>query len=170
MKCQKCQEREANTHYTQITNGKKQEFYLCDKCAAESPEVAKMQNSFVNPFDMSLENFLSGIFGGSSPSRGIAGGAAACPVCGMTFREFSKGGKMGCSTCYETFRDSMMAPLKQIHGSTEHTGKIPSRMGGKIKTDRQIKDLELKLSQAVLEQNFEEAARLRDEIKALKSE
>ena len=169
MKCQKCNEREANTHYTQIVNGKKEEYYLCDKCAAESPEIAKMQNSFASPFDMGFESFLTGIFGEAVPGRSISG-PAACPQCGMSLRDFTSGGKLGCSACYETFRDSLNAPLKQIHGSVRHSGKIPSRIGGKLKTDRKIKDLEVKLSQAVLEQRFEEAAKLRDEIKALKTE
>ena len=169
MKCQKCHEREANTHYTQIINGQKQEYYLCDQCAAESPEIQKMQMNFVNPFDMSLEHFLSGIFGNTMPGKSL-GGTVTCPHCGMTFRDFTEGGKIGCSDCYEAFRDNLRAPLKQIHGSVEHNGKVPSRLGAGRRSERKIKKLEAELGQAVMEQNFERAAELRDQIKELKGE
>lgn len=168
MKCQKCNKNEANTHYTQIINGKKTEYFLCSECAAKSEEIGSFNLNFDNEFD----NFLSGFFGGSSlPKQEFIGSApTVCDCCKMTFNEFLKGGRLGCSECYDTFASRLLKPLKQIHGSHQHTGKVPERMGGELKKTRKIEKLENELSQAVSEQNFEKAAELRDKIRDLRKE
>ena len=91
-----------------------------------------------------------------------------CPVCGMPFDDFLRKGRLGCGECYSAFRGRLERPLKQIHGTCEHVGKVPSRMGGTLKRDRQIAHLESELNAAVLKQEFEKAAELRDRIKELK--
>ena len=75
---------------------------------------------------------------------------------------------MGCGECYSVFGNRLERPLKQIHGTCEHVGKIPSRMGGTLKKERQLAGLESELNAAVLKQEFEKAAELRDKIKELK--
>ncbi len=160
MKCQRCNEREANTHIQKIVNGKKTEYYLCDKCAAESGEF---NFSFGNDFD----DFFGGFFGNTAkmfapPAEKI------CGNCGLTLSQFLNSGKLGCSSCYENFSTALDKPLRQIHGAATHTGKIPRRGGAKISTEAKIKHLESKLSTAVANQEFEKAAKLRDEIKELK--
>lgn len=166
MKCQKCNKNEATAHYTQIINGKKTEYFLCAECAGSSQELESFNLSFENEFD----NFLSGFFGGSyMPQQQVLSSApGVCSNCKMTFDEFLKGGRLGCSECYETFASRLLKPLKQIHGSHQHTGKVPERMGGELKKTRKIQKLEAELNQAVSEQNFEKAAELRDKIKAMR--
>lgn len=88
----------------------------------------------------------------------------------MRYNEFVETGKLGCSECYDAFRGRLIRPLKQIHGACEHIGKVPVREGGQIKNDRKIKKLETELNAAVMKQEFEKAAKLRDEIKQLKGE
>lgn len=173
MKCQKCNKNEATTHYTQIINGNKTECFLCSECAAE--------NGVLNNFSMSLggldsfddfDNFFSGFL--SNPytkSAGIKNAADdACDFCHMTFNEFLNGGKLGCSKCYESFSSRLLNPLKQIHGATRHTGKVPERTGGMLKKTRKIEKLESELKEAVNTQNFEKAAQLRDTINELKGQ
>ncbi len=167
MKCQRCQKREATSHMTEIINGKKQELHLCSECAAQSPEFQEMKAGM----DFGIGDFLGGIFGGSKLKT--LGGEAApksgvCPVCGMPFDDFLRKGRLGCGECYSAFRGRLERPLKQIHGTCEHVGKVPSRMGGTLKRDRQIAHLESELNAAVLKQEFEKAAELRDRIKELK--
>lgn len=165
MKCQKCHEREATSHMTEIINGKKQELHLCSECAAESPEFQNMKMGM----DFGIGDFLGGIFGGTK-SKSIGGGTVtdACPLCGMLFDDFLKNGRLGCGECYSVFGNRLERPLKQIHGTCEHVGKIPSRMGGTLKKERQLAGLESELNAAVLKQEFEKAAELRDKIKELK--
>lgn len=160
MKCQKCNQREANTHIQKIINGNKSEYYLCKEC---SLEMGEFPFSFKNETD----DFFSGFFGSyakqiSSPTENI------CPTCKTTLSEFLKKGKMGCSHCYESFAESLKKPLQQIHGAAAHTGKIPKRSGKSISLEVQVKHLQKELETAVSNQEFERAASLRDEIRTLK--
>ncbi len=162
MKCQKCNQREANTHIQKIVNGKKTEYYLCDKCANEFGEL---KLSFENDFD----DFFGGFF---SPPIGLSQKptSAVCSTCRTTLSEFINSGRLGCSNCYDAFSDSLIRPLQRIHGDTTHKGKIPKRSGEKISTQAKIKKLQAELDTAVLNQEFEKAAILRDKIKELSKE
>ena len=164
MKCQKCNLRDATTHVTQVINGNKTEMYLCRECAEENQDFF----SFKSGFDTEFDNLFSGFWGGQ-PKISSAAPSAKCDLCGMTQAQFIKTGKPGCSNCYTVFQDLLLRPLKQIHGSTRHTGKIPARAGKSIKTADRIEQLQTKLNRAVMEQNFEEAAKLRDKINELKA-
>lgn len=93
-----------------------------------------------------------------------------CPVCGRTYAEFSRSGKFGCGECYKTFRASASEVLKQIHSTTKHTGKIPSKSGETIKRQRRYEELKSQLEQAVKREDYELAAKLHKEIKAIESE
>ena len=169
MKCQRCNEREANTHITKIINGVKTELYLCPQCAGEGGGIS----DFSIGFDKEFEDFFSGIFGGSKLNQANtlkSNIKNTCPQCGISIDEVLKQGKLGCSRCYSSFADYLIRPLKQIHGATGHTGKIPSRCGGAIKLRTQIESLQKELNGAVMEQNFEKAAELRDKINELKSQ
>lgn len=164
MKCQKCNLNDATTHITQIINGNKTEMYLCRECAEDNQDFF----SFKSGFDTEFDNLFSGFWGGQ-PKISSAAPLKKCNLCGMTQGQFIKSGKPGCSNCYTIFQDLLLRPLKQIHGSTRHTGKIPARSGKSIKTADQIEQLQTKLNRAVMEQNFEEAAKLRDRINELKA-
>ena len=160
MRCQKCNQREANTHIQKIINGKKTEYHLCEKCASE---MGDFSFSFGGDFD----NFFGNFFNTSSknlklPIKNV------CEECGMTLLEFSNKGLLGCSKCYDNFKESLKKPLRQIHGSVSHTGKIPKKNMEKISAEQKIQKLQSELNTAVLNQEFEKAAVLRDEINELK--
>ncbi len=165
MKCQKCGKNEANNHFTRVINGKKEELHLCSSCAKEEfPTFSPFGNEIID-----AGSFLSGLFGGA-PTGIKASNAEVCPSCGITFAEICEKGKIGCADCYNAFRPSLLRSVKQIHGTTAHTGKIPQRAGSEISKSRRIEKLETELSNAVMKQEFEQAAKLRDEIKELKGE
>lgn len=168
MKCQKCNKNEANTHITKIVNGIKTEQYLCEKCAAENQDFTM----FGSDFDKEFENFFSGFFGMPQAGTGIAAqkNARVCPTCGSTLSDISNRGKLGCSECYRTFTDYLLGPLKQIHGSNSHAGKIPLRGGRKLRKESELDRLSAELNRAVMEQNFEQAAVLRDKINSLREQ
>ena len=148
MKCQKCQVREATSHITEVINGKKQELHLCSQCAAESPEFQAMKQNV----DFGIGDFLGGIFGSKPKTLNGEGTprSSACPDCGMPFEEFLQKGRLGCGTCYSVFRNRLERPLRQIHGTCDHLGKIPSRIGGTLKAERQVSQLEAELNAAVM--------------------
>ncbi len=162
MKCQKCNENQATTHIQRIVNGKKTEYYLCGKCAKDLG-INEFSFSFGNDFD----DIFYGLFGNSSKVVS-APTDKVCPNCHLTLSEFFKKGRLGCSFCYESFKDSLKRPLEQIHGKTEHIGKIPKSKGAKISAETKIRHLQSELDTAVLNQEFEKAAQLRDRINELK--
>ncbi len=169
MKCQKCQSREATNHITEVINGQKMELHLCSECAAESEEFQDMKAGF----DFGIGDFLGGIFGGKQKSLvGDAGTkqSMVCPGCGMPFESFLRKGRLGCGECYSVFRSRLERPLRQIHGTCDHVGKIPSRMGGELQRTRKIAKLESELNSAIAKQEFERAAELRDQIKELQGQ
>lgn len=126
MLCQNCQKRPANVHFTQVTNSKKTELYLCDQCARE-----KGQTGLGSPINIS--DLLSGLMNFGSGGTHAAKEAAEeyCEICGMSFEDFRKTGKMGCSNCYRIFGDRLKPIMKRLHGNTEHTGKVPDRYAGR---------------------------------------
>ena len=49
----------------------------------------------------------------------------------MSYRDFARAGRLGCSRCYETFEDRL-DPLQRIHGSGEaYMGKAPFAQSGR---------------------------------------
>ncbi len=170
MKCQKCQKREATTHIKNVINGEVEEYYLCSECAQNDPRTAEIKQSM----DFGIGGFLSGIFGGMPKTEqqtldGAERQEDVCPTCGLSFNTFLRKGKLGCSECYETFKTRLNRPLRRIHGTAEHVGKVPGGIGGQVSLERQIGKLEAELNAAVLKQDFEHAAEIRDKIKELKA-
>lgn len=165
MKCQKCGVKEATTHVKRTVNGNSAEYHLCSECAGEMG----YENIF-SGMSFNLNNFFGSFLGeGTKPAHGAVS-QRHCSLCGSSFEDIAESGKVGCAECYTTFYDRLLPSLQRIHGRTEHSGKIPASAGPKAKKIKQLEELKGKMSAAVNEQNFEEAARLRDEIKKLEEE
>ena len=90
-----------------------------------------------------------------------------CGGCGLTVDEFNKTGMLGCVKCYETFGDSIQTMLKRIHGNVKHHGKIPKKLFGKINEARTLQDLKGSLQQCIFNEDYEQAAQLRNQIRAM---
>jgi protein arginine kinase activator len=88
-----------------------------------------------------------------------------CPNCGLTYQNFRKIGRLGCSECYEAFKKELSPLLKRIHGADRHIGKVSLKGGKTIKDTRTLRDLKVQLEKAIQTEEFEEAAKLRDKIK-----
>ena len=163
MICEKCLKRQATVHMQQIINGQKTEKHLCQECAGQLDS------------SLSFEQFLHGlldVFGGmqENVSRQKTEVKYRCPVCGLAYEDFKRIGKLGCAECYQTFRREMDPIFKNIQGSNRHEGKYPHRAGAGLLNRRKIDKLRLELSKAVEEEQFEDAARLRDQIRALEAD
>jgi protein arginine kinase activator len=89
----------------------------------------------------------------------------------MTFPQFVKIGRFGCSHCYDTFKDQLKPVLKRLHsGNWTHNGKIPKRSGGGIHLRKRMEDLKSELRTSIIQEEFEKAAIIRDEIRSLEKE
>ncbi len=166
MKCQKCGINEATTHIKQIINGHKSEVWLCHKCAGEENALS----AFKQTNDYDFENFFSNLWGTSAPALKQTPNESICKTCGTTLRDIQSSGKLGCSDCYSVFERILQRPLKEIHGSCTHTGKLPKSSAKGMHLNHEIDKLKDELSRAVLDQNFEKAAELRDKIKELEQQ
>jgi protein arginine kinase activator len=92
-----------------------------------------------------------------------------CASCGMTYSEFNRTGKFGCPDCYESFKEEITPLMRRIHGHSKHAGKVPNRGSGVFRTVTQIKRLRQHLQKLVREEQYEQAAQVRDEIRALQA-
>ena len=157
MLCCICKEKEATVHLTQIVNDKMQKVDLCENCAK--------QKGVDDPAGCSLADVLFGL-GASAEIEQAAGGASLkCPRCGFTQADFKKAGRLGCAECYTTFAEGLESLLKSMHKGTRHVGKVPLALQQSRDAAERLKTLRKKLDKAVVDEDFELAARLRDEIK-----
>jgi len=160
MLCQICGKNDATVEFTEIINEEVKQLQLCDACAKK--KGVEMEQHF------SIADFLASISdaGSADPDAAADGGAPLrCKKCGMTFGEFQKIGKFGCGDCYLAFRKSLLPLIKRIHGSTRHTGKTKDPEAPGLR-----QTLQRKLQRAIDTEEFEEAARLRDEIRDLEKD
>ena len=161
MLCQNCNKNEATTHLKRIINGETAETHLCSHCAA-----AMGYGSMFSGMGLSLGDLFSGFFGDVPVSK-LSNRVVRCEKCGCSFDDIAKNGKAGCADCYRTFFDKLRPSIQRIHGKTEHLGKIPMGVGEDVRNAHRLSGLKAELNKAIDEQNFEKAARIRDEIRAM---
>lgn len=162
MLCDECQKRRATVHITKIHNNQKVAKHLCEQCANRTGEVS----FFTFDNTLSVHDLLKGMFSFEAPdTQGKSD--PACGNCGMTYQDFCRAGKIGCGQCYTTFEDLFEPVIRRMHGACDHTGKIPKRSGKIISLRSQIGKLRQELERCVSREEYEEAARVRDEIRRL---
>ncbi len=165
MLCEECGKSQATVHIERIINGRKTTMHLCRECAQRSGFLTLgvlFQPSF------SINNLLSAFLGSQMealPSLGPGTEGPRCPVCGMSYRDFARAGRLGCSRCYEVFEDRLEPLLRRIHGSDRHVGKAPAATGEGAQIRRELEELKRQLARAVSDEAYEKAAELRDRIK-----
>lgn len=161
MQCDVCAKNEATVHLTEIVNDKVTKLHLCETCARE--KGAEMEEHF------GLSDLLSGLADLGSSIESRAASAVKCPNCKITYQDFKRVGRLGCSECYEAFKNELAPLLRRIHGADRHVGKVPLRIGKTVKDTKLLQDLKTKMEKAIQTEDFEEAARLRDKINDLES-
>ena len=193
MLCDNCGKREANVRYSENINGNKKTLNLCEEC---SQKFGINDINFNIPIDFSsffrefMEDFKSPEF--LPMFNNIK--TIKCDECGYTFDDIVNTGKLGCGNCYSVFEDSLDPIIRKIQGSNRHKGRIGKVLDNKIdkkiigksinNNDKEknknsdnnnekngeldkISKLQEELKEAIKEEKYEEAAKLRDEIKKL---
>ncbi|MFJ8531022.1 UvrB/UvrC motif-containing protein [Bacillus sp. NPDC094106] len=174
MTCQNCNIRPAALHYTKVVNGKKTEVHLCEQCAEQSGYTSFFQSP---QSSFSFHDLLAGLLHGEpsmfeqQENHFTDSKVLKCPDCKMTYEQFAKVGRFGCSSCYEAFGEQIKPMLKRLHGGhTHHCGKIPEHMGGNIHLKKELDELKLSLKQYVQKEEFEKAAQVRDQIRSIENQ
>ena len=183
MLCDNCGKREANVRYSENINGRRKELNLCEEC---SKKLGIGQMDFSMPIDFS--SFLGGFMDGFETPELIPMinqlKAFECDSCGYTFDDIDNTGKLGCQNCYDVFEDRLDPIIRRIQGSNHHVGRIGKIVDNKIndrvekkehkveenkknKEQSKMDTLQEELKKAIKEERYEDAAKIRDEIKKL---
>jgi protein arginine kinase activator len=160
MLCDICKTKEAKVHLTQIIEGKTKKVDLCEECSKAK--------GVDDPTGFSLADLLLGLGAAQEMEQAGSAQAAKCPHCGFTQADFKKSGRLGCPDCYKTFAEGLESLLKTMHKGTRHTGKVPQSLQASQDFEEELESLQSQLDTAVAQENFEAAAVLRDQIKALR--
>jgi protein arginine kinase activator len=159
--CQFCGQ-PATVHLTDIVQKVKKETHLCEGCARAKQVLPDSAGGQFN-----LQALVSLVLG--PPPAAAAGhepAALVCPHCGLNYTEFRKHGRLGCAADYVAFRPALEPLLDKIHRATSHVGKAP-RAGAATDANRaELADLRERLREAVAAERYEDAATLRDAIRA----
>lgn len=159
LKCSLCS-KEATVHLTQIINNKIHKVDLCESCA--------QQKGVTDPEGFALTDLLQNA-NFEMPPATSGGQSPSCPDCGYTSSDFQRTGRLGCSTCYSTFRGQLGSVLEDMHTGLRHTGKVPDLALERQSSQSTLLRLEEALARAIAEEAYEQAATLRDEIQSLQA-
>lgn len=176
MKCEKCGKNEATMYYKETINGTTREMHLCPECAQKEHLGSAFESAFQefggfwsDPF----HSFLGGGFGSlwqdmlGTPAATMLDTERRCPTCGLTDHELRQTGRVGCPDCYQTFADILDPYVQKVHGATRHIGASPAAEPAKADP---IDTLKAQLKTAIEQEDYEQAAHLRDEIRRLEGE
>ncbi len=159
MKCQRCP-KQATLHITEVLGEDRyEEVHLCEECAKKyllepQKKSAVAKTAAAADSGEELEASLPG---------------PVCDVCGISYIEFRNHGRFGCANDYEAFKAELLPLLESIHGDVRHLGKTPRRLPRSQGAQVELVTLRRRLQQLVTEENYEEAARVRDRIKELEN-
>ncbi len=158
--CQHCNQSKATVHITDAIPDKR-ERHLCEECAEKEGVIIKQTPHTTNEI---LQEFIKAKTGLGEASD------QSCPKCGMTFRAFRLKGQLGCPYDYEAFRDVLTPLIERAHGgASHHVGKVPVTADATVVKQMELLKLRRELEESVAQEDFERAARLRDQVSRLES-
>ena len=169
MICQSCGNSPAVVHLEESHSGKRVHLWLCVECAekrkafeedalGDNPEFS-MGDDLDFQADSGLASFFGQAFDGEEP---IEGQLKHCPSCGFSLDQLSRTNRLGCSGCYDFFRPALLPMLARLHRHSSHLGKVPQTVKGRLSPKGEIARHRVALEKAIVAENFEDAARLRD--------
>ncbi len=158
-KCGRCS-KPAVLHITEIREGDVQALHLCESCAKDYLNTSPTESP-------APAETVKGSLSSEVPDEADD---KTCPNCGISFKEFRAQGRLGCAHDYVVFQEELLPLLENIHGETQHVGKVPKRAPDASQRQFRLVKLKSRLRAAVEEELYEEAARLRDEIATLETQ
>jgi protein arginine kinase activator len=164
MKCQKC-EKPATFHITELVKGKPEELHLCEDHARDYLTTGNGQEEETPTLAGVLAHQMAV---GQTAEELSRLDQRACPVCGITFYEFRKNGRLGCPHDYVYFKKPIHDLLLNIHGATQHTGKRPLAWPEETGQLTDVIRLRKEMTKAVEDEQYESASELRDQINEIR--
>ena len=171
--CKNCPNKKT-VHLTQILESGMKKYDVCEDCPVaanfQDPLSFKSIGSFAGIKASAKSDSSNGSDESEAASPSSGGSGLTCPTCRYTEDNFNKNGRLGCPNCYNVFDEHIQRILPERHRGTIHKGKIPAHLESTIMKENQVVELEQALQEAIRLENFEEAAKIRDSLRALREE
>jgi protein arginine kinase activator len=155
MTCQRCRD-EASVHLTETVNGRRREVHLCTSCAHKAGVLPSEA-----PPKLALDAVVQGLIVAHVGELVGELAGLTCPDCGLKFMEYRARGRLGCPSDYKVFARGLLPLLNRAHGATRHVGKMARPRPAAAARLR----LRTRLRDAISREDYEEAARLRDQLR-----
>lgn len=173
MQCERCNKKKATVFYRENMGGRIRALRLCGECAEMLEQAGELEDmgtavsGFTSPFFLSDDGiFLFPLHTAAPASVRVV---RKCTVCGTGWSEIAATGKVGCAACYSVFSEELSGAVRALHGRAEHTGRVSAGHRARIEAVERMKALRGRLKEAVSAEDYEAAAELRDEIRALEA-
>lgn len=171
MACEECG-RPATVHVTTIQNGQRQDHHLCESCARDKGELEFMPDpqKVLESWIATLAG-MAGMAGAVQTAPGVdAPPEVVCDHCGLSFGEFVQTSQLGCPTCYRSMAPALAPVIGHVQGTAPYAGKLPSKVHDAVRRGKDIRRLRGALARHVEQEEYEQAATVRDELRALERE
>lgn len=156
----------ANVHLTQISSSEVTKVHFCETCALQNGALPGPLTPIVHALSVLQKTQDTDDEPDTAPSTLPA---KVCKKCGLTSKEFEKNRRLGCAACYNTFEEDLLELLPRIQPGAEHNGKMPGGQALKNALGEAISKARAGMTAAIKAEAYEEAARLRDEIRRLEN-
>jgi protein arginine kinase activator len=158
MKCDICGKHEAVLFVQQVMGNVSTEINLCRGCAKKRG---------IESSGAGLEFSLSSLFSGLLKSQSDDEVKKTCPRCGLAASDFRKHGRLGCPDCYSVFHSETVKYIRSRFPSVEYSGRLPERLKELRYFVVERQQLKEQLQKALVEEDYETAARIRDELQKI---
>jgi len=163
IQCESCGKNPATIHVTEVSGGQVVEHHYCEECAAQSAKLPGQETQGAAELLAKLIKLVG--------AKAEEEARIVCPSCGISLADFRSTGRLGCPADYEAFSEHLTPLLEKFHGAAVHTGRGPKSRGSpEALRFRRLLLLRRQLDEAVQQEAYDRAAKLRDEIYRLRQE
>ncbi len=163
--CQHCGNNQANLWVTKIVDGQVSKHHLCDECF-------RKLSGYSLPFALALPiNMINPLLSLTESLKPIKTAKfQVCNSCSTSWSEFLQTGYLGCPQCYTSFSKFLDPIMEDIHGSLTYRGKVPKNLPENVRIEASLRRLKQELFSFIDKENYEKAAKVRDQITNLKEQ
>ena len=162
MLCDVCRERDATVTLTHVVKGEVNVLHLCQRCAADRG----IETSITTPLKNMIADYLPAVQASQAVTAQLD--SMRCAFCSMSLADFRESGRLGCASCYTTFDQSLRALLRRVHGNAKHAGRqYDAPPPDLLHEVTALGELRERLRRAIAQEEFEQAAQLRDQIRGM---
>jgi protein arginine kinase activator len=154
--CQRCRRNRAVIHTYCISDNRLVELHYCEECG----KLQEENND--RCVDDSMSNLLEGLLN-STRSENYAVIDVKCEICGTTSKDIIKNRLVGCPNCYELFSDVINTYIDDSTNTYRKSELLDEE-------SERLQVLRKNLREAVMAEDFEKAARLRDRISGIEKD